>query len=47
MAANQIAQSIYYIATGLWPVFNLRSFERVTGPKTDGWLVKQAGCWQQ
>jgi hypothetical protein len=33
----------FNLVTGLWPVFHLRSFERVTGPKADGWLVKTVG----
>jgi hypothetical protein len=33
----------YYVLTGLWPVFHLRSFEAVTGPKPEGWLVKGTG----
>ncbi|HYF64628.1 MAG TPA: hypothetical protein VD886_17520 [Herpetosiphonaceae bacterium] len=36
-------QGIVYALSGLWPVFHLRSFERVTGPKADGWLVKTVG----
>lgn len=32
-------QAVYYVVTGLWPVFSLWSFEVVTGPKTDDWLV--------
>jgi hypothetical protein len=38
-----VAQGITYIATGLWPVVHLRSFEAVTGPKLEGWLVKTVG----
>jgi hypothetical protein len=38
-----ISQGIFYTATGLWPVFDLKSFEKVTGPKTDHWLVKTVG----
>ena len=38
-----IAQAIYYAATGVWSLVSLRTFERVTGPKTDGWLVKTVG----
>jgi hypothetical protein len=38
-----IGQGVFYLTTGLWPVFNLRSFEAVTGPKYDGWLVKTVG----
>ena len=29
--------------TGLWPLVDFRSFERVTGPKVDRWLVKTVG----
>jgi hypothetical protein len=36
-------QGIYYVATGLWPLLHLASFERVTGPKTDDWLVHMVG----
>jgi len=36
-------QGIVYVVSGLWPVVHLGSFERVTGPKTDGWLVKTVG----
>lgn len=36
-------QGALFVATGLWPVLHLRSFERVTGPKLDGWLVKTVG----
>jgi hypothetical protein len=38
-----IIQGMYYIVTGLWPAFNVSSFEKVTGPKTDKWLVKVMG----
>jgi hypothetical protein len=41
--AVAMAQSIYYTPTGLWPILHLRSFEWLTGPKTDGWLVKTVG----
>jgi hypothetical protein len=37
------AQGIYYIVTGLWPLASMRSFELVTGPKTDDWLVQTVG----
>src|SRR5438067_1658158 len=36
-------QGAYYVGTGLWPLLNIRSFEAVTGPKTDHWLVKTVG----
>jgi hypothetical protein len=36
-------QGAYYLATGVWPLLDLRSFEAVTGPKREGWLVKTVG----
>jgi hypothetical protein len=39
-----LTQGIYYIATGVWSLVDIHSFERVTGPKTDRWLVKTVGC---
>jgi hypothetical protein len=36
-------QGAYYIGTGLWPLVGRRSFEAVTGPKTDWWLVQMVG----
>jgi hypothetical protein len=36
-------QAVYYLVTGIWPVLSLRTFEAVTGPKTDGWLVRMVG----
>jgi hypothetical protein len=36
-------QSVYYGITGIWPLVHLRSFEAVTGPKTDDWLVHMVG----
>ena len=38
-----IAQGLYYLATGVWPLVSLRSFMAVTGPKVDGWLVITVG----
>lgn len=37
------AQATYYIVTGIWPLVSMRSFEYVTGPKTDDWLVYTVG----
>lgn len=37
------AQGLYFMVTGLWPVVHMRSFEAITGPKTDDWLVKMVG----
>ncbi|MHB1133248.1 MAG: hypothetical protein ACYC4L_12815 [Chloroflexota bacterium] len=36
-------QGLYYLATGLWPLFSRASFERVTGRKRDFWLVRTIG----
>jgi hypothetical protein len=36
-------QGAYFVVTGLWPVLHLSSFEKVTGGKVDGWLVKTFG----
>jgi hypothetical protein len=36
-------QSIYYLVTGIWPLVSMRTFEAVTGPKTDDWLVQTVG----
>ena len=38
-----LGQGLYYVATGLWPLLHMGSFERVTGAKTDKWLVKTVG----
>lgn len=38
-----LAQGLFNASTGLWPVFHRESFEAVTGPKTDFWLVKTVG----
>jgi hypothetical protein len=36
-------QAGYYILTGLWPLVHLPSFEAVSGPKIDDWLVHMVG----
>jgi hypothetical protein len=33
-------QGLYLLASGVWPLVHYRSFEAVTGPKTDRWLVQ-------
>ena len=37
------AQAAYYAGTGVWPIFAPKSFQVVTGPKADMWLVKTFG----
>ncbi|WP_375769561.1 hypothetical protein NR798_01380 [Archangium gephyra] len=39
-----VTQGVFFLATGLWPIVHLRSFEAVTGPKLEGWLVKTVGA---
>ena len=36
-------QAVYYAVTGLWAIVDIRSFQKVTGPKVDIWLVKTVG----
>ena len=38
-----LAQGVVYLVSGVWPLVHMRSFEAVTGPKTDRWLVKTVG----
>jgi len=35
-----LLQTIYYLVTALWALIHIQSFIKVTGPKTDIWLVK-------
>lgn len=42
-AALALAQGVFYALTGLWPLVSIGTFERVTGPKVDRWLVKTVG----
>jgi hypothetical protein len=34
-----LAMAAYYLVTGAWPLLSMRSFEAVTGPKREHWLV--------
>ena len=38
-----IAQSVYFLATGVAPFVSRRAFEAVTGPKREWWLVQTVG----
>jgi hypothetical protein len=38
-----IGQGAFYLSSGVWPLISMRTFERITGPKTDKWLVKTVG----
>ena len=37
-------QGLYFTLTGVWPILHYRSFAKITGPKTDVWLVKTVGA---
>lgn len=41
--AAALGQGVFWLAAGLWPLAHYRSFEAVTGPKRDDWLVKTIG----
>jgi hypothetical protein len=36
-------QGIYFFLAGIWPIISIGTFQLVTGPKTDLWLVKTVG----
>ena len=38
-----ILQGVYYAITGIWSLVGVKSFQRITGPKVDVWLVKTVG----
>ena len=38
-----LAQGFYYVVAGIWPVVSIRTFEAISGPKTDDWLVQTMG----
>jgi hydrogenase/urease accessory protein HupE len=38
-----IGQGGYYVLTGLWPLISMATFEAVSGPKVEDWLVRTVG----
>ena len=38
-----LVQGIYFFVFLIWPLIHMNSFLKVTGPKTDLWLVKTVG----
>ncbi len=38
-----IGQGLFYLVTGIWPLISMGTFQSVTGPKADRWLVKTVG----
>lgn len=43
MSLTLTIQGWFYLLTGLWPIISIKTFEMVTGPKQDKWLVKTVG----
>lgn len=39
-----LGQAGFYVATGVWSLIGIESFQKVTGRKTDVWLVKTVGA---
>lgn len=39
-----LVHGLYNVAGGLWPLLHMESFEIVTGPKRDEWLVRTVGA---
>jgi hypothetical protein len=39
-----LAQATYYIGSGVWPLLSSQTFQAVTGPKKDVWLVQTVGA---
>lgn len=37
-------QGVYYLFTGIWAIVGIGTFQKVTGPKVDTWLVKTVGA---
>ena len=37
------AHAAFFAVAGAWPIVSIRTFEAVTGPKADKWLVKTVG----
>jgi hypothetical protein len=38
------ALGLYWATTGAWALVDMRSFELITGPKSDKWLVQSFGA---
>ena len=38
-----LMQGGYFVITGIWPAVSITTFQLVTGPKVDLWLVKTFG----
>ena len=38
-----LVQGMYFFITGVWPIISMSTFLKITGSKTDLWLVKTVG----
>ena len=38
-----LAHGLYYTFAGMWPLLSMDAFQKITGPKTDLWLVRTVG----
>jgi hypothetical protein len=43
MVALAYLQGAYFLVTGAWAIAHIDSFQKITGRKTDLWLVKTVG----
>ena len=41
--AAALTQGGFYFLTGIWPIISIGTFQKITGPKYDLWLVKTVG----
>lgn len=39
-----LVHGMFYAVTGFWPIVNISTFQLVTGPKRDLWLVRTVGA---
>jgi hydrogenase/urease accessory protein HupE len=39
-----LVHGVFYAVTGFWPIVSIRTFQLVTGPKRDLWLVRTVGA---
>jgi hypothetical protein len=44
LVAVSLTQAAYDALTGIWSLVSIGSFQRITGPKVDLWLVKTVGA---
>ena len=43
LSAVAAVQGLFYVVAGVWPLIDVDSFQAVTGPKADLWLVYTVG----